>query len=73
MRLFMFWFVKVFQLSEKDFETKMDYLFKKHSFEIAISLAKEHGGPNAENSDTLAEIYTQYGSKLSQPCVFFIL
>ncbi|EGD77096.1 hypothetical protein PTSG_07434 [Salpingoeca rosetta] len=55
---------KLFQLSEKDFESKMEYLYKKHSFEIAISLAKEQAGPNSEDSDTLAEIYTQYANDL---------
>ena len=52
---------KVYQLMEKDFESKMETLFKKYRFEIAINLAKRHQG---ESSDMLVQIYVSYADYL---------
>jgi hypothetical protein len=60
---------KMFKLAERDFESKMEALFKKYRFEIAINLAKRQAQLNpasAENSDTLVQIYLQYGNHLYQ-------
>lgn len=46
---------KMYQLSEKDFQTKLDMLFRKHLYEIAISLAKTQSTPSA-----MVEIYKVY-------------
>jgi len=52
---------KVYTLTEKDFQTKLDMLFKKHLYDIAISLAKNQA---SETNETEIEIYEQYASHL---------
>eukprot|EP00794_Sanderia_malayensis_P012216 gene12216-13473_t len=50
---------KVFRLEEKDTQTKLETLFKKNMYDMAISLAKSH-----HYSDGLVEIFRQYGDHL---------
>lgn len=54
---------KLVQLVEKDFRTKLDLLFKKHLYDIAINLAKTQQA-GEEASETLVEIYQAYASHL---------
>lgn len=51
---------KIYQLAEKDFQTKLDMLYKKHLYEIAISLAKSQ----SENAESVVEIYQAHASHL---------
>uniref|UniRef100_A0A8C3FEB7 Vacuolar protein sorting-associated protein 11 homolog n=1 Tax=Chrysemys picta bellii TaxID=8478 RepID=A0A8C3FEB7_CHRPI len=51
---------KIHALQEKDTQTKLEMLFKKNLFEMAINLAKSHH----LDSDGLAEIFRQYGDHL---------
>lgn len=55
---------KLYQLTEKDFQTKLEMLFKKHLYEIAISLAKTQATSASESTDHIVEIYQQYASHL---------
>ncbi|XP_066929796.1 vacuolar protein sorting-associated protein 11 homolog [Clytia hemisphaerica] len=50
---------KVFQLEEKDTQTKLETLFRKNMYDMAISLAKSQ-----HYSDGLIEIFRQYGDHL---------
>nr|XP_014429431.1 vacuolar protein sorting-associated protein 11 homolog isoform X2 [Pelodiscus sinensis] len=51
---------KIHVLQEKDTQTKLEMLFKKNLFEMAINLAKSHH----LDSDGLSEIFRQYGDHL---------
>eukprot|EP00053_Salpingoeca_punica_P016663 m.158284 g.158284 ORF g.158284 m.158284 type:complete len:971 (+) comp17016_c0_seq1:203-3115(+) len=54
---------KMYQLVEKDFQSKLDGLFKKQLYDIAINLAKsQYSGK--EGSDFLIDIYTAYAEHL---------
>lgn len=50
---------KMYKLSEKDFQTKLEVLYRKHLYEIAISLAKTQSTPQ-----TLLDIYKVYAEHL---------
>ncbi|XP_031570001.1 vacuolar protein sorting-associated protein 11 homolog [Actinia tenebrosa] len=50
---------KIIQLQEKDTQTKLEILFKKNLYAMAISLAKSQ-----HYSDGLIDIFTQYGDHL---------
>ena len=50
---------KIYRLEEIDTKTKIDTLFKKNLYPIAISLAKSHS-----YSDGLVDIFIQYGDHL---------
>ncbi|KAK2560039.1 Vacuolar protein sorting-associated protein 11-like protein [Acropora cervicornis] len=52
-------FQGIFQLEEKDTQTKLEILFKKNLYAMAISLAKSQ-----HYSDGLIDIFTQYGDHL---------
>ena len=56
---------QLYQLVEKDYQSKLDMLFKKHLYDIAINIARSHAGPDGDNSESLVEIYTQYASTAS--------
>ncbi|KAM9989103.1 hypothetical protein ACTFIY_005145 [Dictyostelium cf. discoideum] len=51
---------KVFQLEEKDTQTKLETLFKKHSYQVAIDLAKSQHYDNS----AIADVYREYGDRL---------
>ncbi|KAL4227956.1 Vacuolar protein sorting-associated protein 11 [Mactra antiquata] len=51
---------KLYQLQEKDTQTKLEMLFNKANYEFAISLAKSQ----QYHDDGLVDIYTQYGDHL---------
>ncbi|PVD32476.1 hypothetical protein C0Q70_07915 [Pomacea canaliculata] len=51
---------KLYQLQEKDTSTKLDILFKKNNYLLAISLAKSQ----QLDQDGLMDIFTQYGDHL---------
>ncbi|ESO93774.1 hypothetical protein LOTGIDRAFT_182193 [Lottia gigantea] len=51
---------KLYQLQEKDTQTKLDMLFKKNNYTLAISLAKSQ----QYDHDGLIDIFTQYGDHL---------
>ncbi|XP_050409252.1 vacuolar protein sorting-associated protein 11 homolog [Patella vulgata] len=51
---------KLYQLQEKDTQTKLDMLFKKNNYTLAISLAKSQ----QYDEDGLIDIFTQYGDHL---------
>ncbi|XP_054853684.1 vacuolar protein sorting-associated protein 11 homolog isoform X2 [Eublepharis macularius] len=51
---------KLHALQEKDTQTKLEMLFKKNLFEMAINLARSHH----LDSDGLSEIFRQYGDHL---------
>ncbi|XP_035411541.1 vacuolar protein sorting-associated protein 11 homolog isoform X2 [Cygnus olor] len=51
---------KIHVLQEKDTQTKLEMLFRKNLFEMAINLAKSHH----LDSDGLSEIFRQYGDHL---------
>uniref|UniRef100_A0A8C9FZC4 RING-type domain-containing protein n=1 Tax=Pavo cristatus TaxID=9049 RepID=A0A8C9FZC4_PAVCR len=51
---------KIHVLQEKDAQTKLEMLFRKNLFEMAINLAKSHH----LDSDGLSEIFRQYGDHL---------
>ena len=57
---------KLFRLSEKDFRTKLDMLFKKNLYEIAINLAKTQSSRAGEANEHLVEIYKVYAGHLYQ-------
>lgn len=50
---------KLFHLQEKDTQTKLETLFRKNMYDMAISLAKSQ-----HYSDGLVEIFRQYGDHL---------
>lgn len=50
---------KIFQLEEKDTQTKLETLFRKNMYDMAINLAKSQ-----HYSDGLIEIFRQYGDHL---------
>eukprot|EP00795_Rhopilema_esculentum_P008547 gene8547-14548_t len=50
---------KIFQLEEKDTQTKLETLFRKNMYDMAINLAKSQ-----HYSDGLFEIFRQYGDHL---------
>lgn len=50
---------KIYQLEEKDTQTKLETLFRKNMYDMAISLAKSQ-----HYSDGLIEIFRQYGDHL---------
>jgi hypothetical protein len=52
--------ISMYCLSEKDLSSKMDMLFKKNLYQIALSLAASSGS----DSSYLEEIYTMYGDHL---------
>jgi hypothetical protein len=66
--VFFSFLLKMYQLSERDFESKMEILFKKNRYDIAISLAKRQQRSQEDTSDTLVEIYIQYGSEFWDRC-----
>jgi len=51
---------KVYQLEEKDTQTKLETLFKKHSYSVAIDLAKSQHYDNT----SIADVYRKYGDHL---------
>jgi hypothetical protein len=51
---------KVYQLTEKDIQTKLDLLFKKNFYDVAIKIAKS----NQYDSYGLVDIFRQYGDHL---------
>ncbi|XP_067666114.1 vacuolar protein sorting-associated protein 11 homolog [Haliotis asinina] len=51
---------KLYQLQEKDTQTKLEMLFKKNNYTLAISLAKSQ----QYDADGLIDIFTQYGDHL---------
>ncbi|XP_071958560.1 vacuolar protein sorting-associated protein 11 homolog isoform X2 [Antedon mediterranea] len=51
---------KLFQLPEKDTQTKLEMLFKKNLYVVAINLAKSQH----YDEDGLVDIFTQYGDHL---------
>ncbi|XP_076437584.1 vacuolar protein sorting-associated protein 11 homolog [Babylonia areolata] len=51
---------KLYQLQEKDTSTKLEILFKKNNYLLAISLAKSQ----QLDQDGLMDIFTQYGDHL---------
>ncbi|KFM62524.1 Vacuolar protein sorting-associated protein 11-like protein, partial [Stegodyphus mimosarum] len=51
---------KLFNLQEKDTQTKLDMLFKKNQYALAISLAKSQ----QYDEDGLIDIFRQYGDHL---------
>lgn len=55
---------QVHQLTEKDFQTKLDMLFKKNLYDMALSLAKTQS--SAESNDLTIQIYKQYAHHLYQ-------
>ena len=50
----------LFQLVEKDIQSKLELLFKKNFYDIAIKIAKSHHYDN----DGLKDIFRQYGNHL---------
>jgi hypothetical protein len=50
---------KMYKLSEKDFQTKLEVLYRKHLYEIAINLAKTQS-----TAGTLLDIYKVYAEHL---------
>ena len=51
---------KVYQLTEKDIQTKLDLLFKKNFYDVAIKIAKS----NQYDTYGLVDIFRQYGDHL---------
>ena len=51
---------KVYQLTERDIQTKLDRLFKKNFYDVAIKIAKS----NQYDSYGLVDIFRQYGDHL---------
>ena len=51
---------KLFHLTEKDIQTKLDLLFKKNFYDIAIKIAKS----NQYDAESLVDIFRQYGDHL---------
>ncbi|EGC37991.1 hypothetical protein DICPUDRAFT_76416 [Dictyostelium purpureum] len=51
---------KIYQLEEKDTQTKLETLFKKHSYQVAIDLAKSQHYDNS----AIADVYREYGDRL---------
>ncbi|XP_052690623.1 vacuolar protein sorting-associated protein 11 homolog [Crassostrea angulata] len=51
---------KIYQLQEKDTQTKLEMLFKKNNYTLAISLAKSQ----QYDQEGLIDIFTQYGDHL---------
>lgn len=51
---------EVYHLDEKDLQRKLNLLFKKNLYDIAVRIAKN----NQYDSDGLAEIFRQYGDHL---------
>eukprot|EP01132_Coremiostelium_polycephalum_P001153 gene1153-1462_t len=51
---------KVFQLEEKDTQTKLETLFKKHSYTVAIDLAKSQHYDHS----SIADVYRKFGDHL---------
>ncbi|KAK2706012.1 hypothetical protein QYM36_016138, partial [Artemia franciscana] len=51
---------RILELREKDLQTKLDTLFKKNLYDVAISIAKAH----QYDADNLAELFRQYGDHL---------
>ena len=51
---------KIYQLTEKDIQTKLDLLFKKNFYDVAIKIAKT----NQYDSYGLVDIFRQYGDHL---------
>lgn len=51
---------EVLQLDEKDLQSKLSLLFKKNLYDIAVRIAKN----NQYDSESLAEIFKQYGDHL---------
>jgi len=51
---------RLFQLQEKDTQSKLEMLFKKNNYALAISLAKSQ----QLDQDGLIDIFTQYGDHL---------
>lgn len=52
---------KIYRLEEKDTQTKLDMLFKKNLYQMAISLAKSQ----QYDYEGLIDIFTQYGDHLN--------
>ena len=55
---------QVHELKEKEFQTKLDMLFKKNLYDVALSLAKSQS--SAESNDLTIQIYKQYAHHLYQ-------
>ena len=51
-------FAQLFKLAEKDFQSKLDILFKKNLFEVAELLAQNQ--PAGESTDNLIDIHTNW-------------
>ncbi|EGG22194.1 RING zinc finger-containing protein [Cavenderia fasciculata] len=51
---------KLFQLEEKDTQTKLETLFKKNLYSVAIDLAKS----NHYDNNSISDIYRKYGDHL---------
>ena len=61
---FLLRFSQLYKLAEKDFQTKLDMLFMKHMYDVAINLAKQQQQMGStEAADNLVEIYSQYASE----------
>lgn len=50
----------VYHLDEKDLQSKLNILFKKNLYDIAVSVAKS----SKYGADGLADIFKQYGDHL---------
>ena len=56
-----YWFPsRLFQLTEKDIQTKLDLLFKKNFYDVAVKVAEMHH----YDEDGLVDIFRQYGDHL---------
>lgn len=51
---------KLYQLEENDINSKMEILFKKNLYQVAVSLAQSSG----VDTPTLTDIYKRYGDHL---------
>eukprot|EP00055_Hartaetosiga_balthica_P005109 m.14455 g.14455 ORF g.14455 m.14455 type:complete len:1016 (-) comp4316_c0_seq1:135-3182(-) len=55
---------KLYQLTEKDFESKMGLLYKRHRYEVAINLAREQYKGTDGLEDILIGIFIRYANHL---------
>jgi hypothetical protein len=58
----------VFQLSEKDTQTKLEVLFKRHLYSIAIELAHN----SQYDANAIVDIFRKYGDHLYSYCFYFM-
>ncbi len=62
--------LQLFQLVEKDFQSKLDMLFRKHLYDVAQILANnQHYDSPSEKTENLMQIYAQWAGSflLSSP------